>query len=140
MIGSRIILVGLLIAGGFWLMQKELAGQQIHVPYTPADSGKKMFKAYCASCHGVSGTGNGPTATTLRKRPTDLTQLAKGNHGVFPTEEVSRVIENGTIAAHGSSEMPVWGPELSRLSGHDIDIQLLRVHNLVSYIGTLQKH
>ncbi len=140
MFRSQIILVGLLIAGGFWLAQKQLASEQIHVAYTPADSGKKMFKAYCASCHGVSGTGNGPTAAMLRKRPTDLTQLAKRNHGVFPTEEVSRVIESGTIAAHGSSEMPVWGPELSRLSGHDTNIQLLRVHNLVSYIGTLQKN
>ena len=50
------------------------------------------------------------------------------------------MIESGTIAAHGSSEMPVWGPELSRLSGHDTDFQLLRVHNLVSYIGRLQKN
>ena len=99
-----------------------------------------MFKAYCASCHGVNGTGNGPVAATLKQRPTDLTQLAKRNHGVFPSEPVARVIEKGTITAHGTSEMPVWGPELSRLSSHDTEFQLLRVHNLVSYIGRLQKN
>ena len=68
MFRSRIILVGLLIAGGFWLAQKQLASGQIHVAYTPADSGKKMFKAYCASCHGVSSTGNGPIAATVKAK------------------------------------------------------------------------
>jgi mono/diheme cytochrome c family protein len=99
-----------------------------------------MFRAYCASCHGVSGTGNGPVAATLKTKPTDLTQLAKRNNGAFPSESVASVIEKGKITAHGSSEMPVWGPELSRLSSHDPEVQLLRVHNLVSYIETLQRH
>ncbi len=67
MFRSRIIVVGLLFAGGFWLALKELAGEQMHVPYTPANSGMKMFKAYCASCHGVSAIGHGLTAAMLRK-------------------------------------------------------------------------
>lgn len=137
---SRIGLICLLIAAAFWFAQKRLVGEQSCAPYTPADSGEKMFKAYCASCHGVNGTGNGPVAATLKQRPTDLTQLAKRNHGVFPSESVARVLEKGTITAHGTSEMPVWGPELSRLSSHDTEFQLLRVHNLVSYIETLQRH
>ena len=136
---SRIGLICLLITAAFWPAQKRLIGEQAHVPYTPADSGEKMFRAYCASCHGVSGKGNGPVASALRGKSADLTQLAKRHQGVFPSEWVARVIEKGTVAAHGSSEMPVWGRELSRVSNHDEQIQLLRVHNLVSYIETLQR-
>jgi mono/diheme cytochrome c family protein len=32
----------------------------IPVTKTPATSGKQMFVNYCAPCHGVDGTGQGP--------------------------------------------------------------------------------
>ena len=31
--------------------------QVVPAPYTPADSGKAMYDAYCAACHGVDGKG-----------------------------------------------------------------------------------
>ena len=31
-------------------------------PYTSAASGQEMYKAYCASCHGLDGKGAGPAA------------------------------------------------------------------------------
>jgi mono/diheme cytochrome c family protein len=48
----------------------------------PADlaSGEKTFVRYCASCHGVGGTGNGPVAPALKPPPTDLTTISKRNH------------------------------------------------------------
>ena len=46
----------------------------------------------------------------LKKRPTDLTVLAKKNNGVFPLNYVYRVIDGrDQIASHGTREMPVWG-------------------------------
>ena len=46
----------------------------------------------------------------LKKRPADLTVLAKRNNGVFPLNSVYRIIDGrDTIASHGTREMPVWG-------------------------------
>lgn len=129
---SRLSLICLLALAATRFAQPRLIVQHVQSPYTPADSGEKMFGAYCASCHGVNGRGNGPASSALKEKPADLTQLARRHNGVFPSEWVARVIEQGPIAANGSSEMPVWGPELSRLSAHDEQIRLLRVHNLVS--------
>ena len=45
--------------------------------------GKAGFEAYCISCHGPSGRGNGPVAPTLRPPPKDLTALKGGAPRVF---------------------------------------------------------
>lgn len=75
------------------------------------DLGKQEFEAKCASCHGVSGKGDGPVAAYLNKPPTDLTQLAKKNRGVLPTTRLFEVIEGSSVPSHGTREMPVWGKE-----------------------------
>jgi mono/diheme cytochrome c family protein len=73
-------------------------------------SGKLYFRQYCAQCHGMDATGNGPVAAALKKKPANLTVLAKNNGGVFPTEKVRDFIDGTkTAAAHGSREMPIWG-------------------------------
>lgn len=76
---------------------------------TRPDFGKREFEANCASCHGVGGKGNGPITDLLRKSPPDLTLLAKNNGGVFPIARLYDVIEGGSVAAHGTRDMPVWG-------------------------------
>ena len=127
------------LAAAFYGAQAQTVASPISPPYTPAESGRDMFKAYCASCHGANGVGNGPAAAGLKTRPTDLTHLARHNHGVFPSAEVTNTIERGTTTAHGSSEMPVWGPGLNRVSGHDQEVTTLRIQNLVRFIESLQK-
>jgi mono/diheme cytochrome c family protein len=73
-------------------------------------SGKLEFRQYCAQCHGMSATGNGPVSTALKKKPANLTLLTKNNGGVFPEQEVRDFIDGTkTSAAHGSREMPIWG-------------------------------
>jgi mono/diheme cytochrome c family protein len=57
------------------------------VPTSPA-SGKEMFHAYCASCHGVDGKGNGPATPALTKHPGDLSIMAKQSGGKFPAMRV----------------------------------------------------
>jgi mono/diheme cytochrome c family protein len=73
---------------------------------------KMDFVNYCASCHGVDGTGNGPLADTLKVKPTDLTVISKKNNGHFPYTMLRKTIEGtelGLARAHGPREMPVWG-------------------------------
>jgi mono/diheme cytochrome c family protein len=72
--------------------------------------GKVQYETYCATCHGVNGNGDGPTAKWLTKPPADLTQIQKRNGGRFPTKKVFDIIDGrAEVAAHGPREMPVWG-------------------------------
>jgi mono/diheme cytochrome c family protein len=113
-----------------------------HVPITSTSpsSGKEMFKAYCAVCHGTDGKGNGPAASALKTAPADLTQLSKKNGGTYPALKVTSAIRGTTdLPAHGSKEMPVWGELFWSMSrGHEGQVQQ-RVANLTQYIETLQE-
>jgi mono/diheme cytochrome c family protein len=100
--------------------------------------GRDSFEAYCASCHGPTGRGDGPVGTALKRRPADLTLLTARNARRFPREEVTRVLtgEGRTVAAHGTTEMPIWGP-LFRVFEPDARVRV-RIDNLVAHIETLQ--
>jgi mono/diheme cytochrome c family protein len=112
-----------------------------HVPITntPSNSGKEMFNSYCAVCHGKDGKGNGPAASAMKTVPTDLTALAQKSGGKYPASHVAAVIRGQALTpAHGSQDMPVWGPLFSSISqGHESQVQQ-RIANLVSYIESLQ--
>jgi mono/diheme cytochrome c family protein len=112
-----------------------------HVPITntPSNSGKEMFNSYCAVCHGTNGKGEGPAASAMKTPPADLTTLTQKNSGKYPSAHVAAVIRGqATTPAHGSQDMPVWGPLFSSISqGHEAQVQQ-RVANLVQYIDTLQ--
>ena len=108
------------------------------IQVTSAASGEEMFNTYCAVCHGKSGKGDGPAASEFKIPPANLTLLAKNKGGTFPEAYVSQVIRTGPrdAKAHGSEDMPVWG-KLFASMGDDATVKL-RIHNLTSYIETLQ--
>jgi len=103
-------------------------------------TGSTSFDLYCASCHGRGGAGDGPVASALIARPADLTQLAQRHNGTFPREQVRAFIEgtNRRPTAHGSSDMPVWGPTFRALEGSDARVRV-RLENLVAFIESLQR-
>jgi|SRR5581483_4451161 len=103
-------------------------------------SGADLFRFYCASCHGLDGKGDGPVAPSLREVPADLTRIAARRGGHFPAEELRRFIagDDRPLAAHGSREMPVWGPIFRSLEPHD-RLTDIRLENIVAYLETLQK-
>src|SRR3954462_14118837 len=81
-------------------------------------AGSATFNAYCTVCHGPSGRGDGPAAKALVKPPADLTQISKRNNGKFSDAAVKMHITGDTIvAAHGSREMPIWGPVFKGVEG-----------------------
>lgn len=103
-------------------------------------SGKELYFAYCASCHGREAKGTGPAASALRVRPPDLTRIAIMNGGRFPTQRVENVIsgDDPSLAAHGSREMPVWGPVFGQIAW-DQDLGKVRIHNLAKYLESIQE-
>lgn len=72
-------------------------------------AGRALFDQYCVSCHGKDGTGNGPAAEGLAKRPADLTRIAERNGGSFPMVRVMSVIDGYTRRNDHSSIMPELG-------------------------------
>lgn len=120
------------------LMAQQTKVQQAPAPATNAASGEEMYKSYCASCHGPRGKGDGPAASAFKTAPSDLTMLAKKNNGKFPDDKVKTVLRNGVSPAHGSAEMPVWGPVFSAVSQNSQQIVTLRISNLTDYVQSIQ--
>ena len=101
--------------------------------------GKDLFVAYCASCHGMDAMGKGPVAAVLKVEVPNLRWIEKRRGGKFPVSELEKLIlgEGDLRAAHGTREMPVWGPVFMRIE-KDQDMGLVRVRRLVDYLKTLQ--
>jgi mono/diheme cytochrome c family protein len=92
-----------------------------------------------AACHGTDGKGGGPAGGALKNAPADLSVRSKNNSGKYPAPEVTSAIRGtADLPAHGSKEMPMWGPLFWILSNrHESEVQQ-RVANLTQYIETLQ--
>jgi len=140
-LSTVILLAGLLILGfaasGFGQQAPAAKPTINRIPaaQTDAASGAEMFKSYCAACHGPAGKGDGPAAPALKTAPADLTQLSVRNRGRFPTERFGDVLRHGPVA-HGSSDMPTWGPVFNALNNPSV--ARLRIENLTTYVQGLQ--
>jgi mono/diheme cytochrome c family protein len=108
------------------------------IQMTSAASGSEMFNSYCAACHGKDAKGDGPAASSLKVPPADLTQLARKNNGKFPADHVGNELRSGVAGAHGTNDMPVWGPLFSSVSSRDDAVVQMRISNLIRYIESLQ--
>jgi mono/diheme cytochrome c family protein len=103
-------------------------------------SGKQMFRQYCAACHGDTAKGNGPARATLKVPAADLTTLSKRHGGEFPYDLVSNVLRFGPgLTAHGSSDMPTWGPIFQYMDNYNQAAVQKRIRNLCDYLVTLQE-
>jgi mono/diheme cytochrome c family protein len=136
-----VLTVAVLVGSAVLLMAQGQTPVVKHVPIKPtnAASGQEMFKSYCAVCHGEDAKGNGPAASAMKVPPIDLTTLAQKNGGKYPAMHVSSVVRGeADLPAHGSKDMPVWGPLFFRLSqGHEAEVQQ-RIANLNQYIESVQ--
>jgi hypothetical protein len=111
--------------------------EQAPIPRISPSDAAAMFTAYCTPCHGQEGRGNGPAAVALKRVPADLTTLAARNGGKFPDVKVKRYIEGlDEIAAHGTRDMPIWGPLFRSLSP---DTAALRVEALATHLKSIQQ-
>ncbi len=126
------------------LRQPEIAVESDDLADTePVALGELQYTLYCASCHGVTGKGDGPVADALKVRPTNLTLLESINEGTFPEERLTEYIDGREyVAAHGSRVMPVWGNvwhqnEVGRALSEE-EVQR-RIAELVEYIRSIQE-
>jgi mono/diheme cytochrome c family protein len=73
-------------------------------------TGAEDFESYCATCHGPTGKGDGPTAASLPTRPANLTTIAARNGGTFPMTRVMAHIWG--YAQEDGRVMPRFAPLL----------------------------
>lgn len=102
--------------------------------------GRDLFELYCASCHGRDGKGSGPVVPALKSPPPDLTTITRRNSGTFPRARVESFVTGDgdrLTPAHGSKEMPVWGPIFRGLDPND-RMNKIRMSNVVAHIESIQ--
>jgi nucleotide-binding universal stress UspA family protein/mono/diheme cytochrome c family protein len=102
--------------------------------------GGELYRTYCATCHGTTARGDGPLASSMRRKPPDLTEIARRNGGAYPTELVFRTIDGRQpIRGHGGPDMPVWGDAFERSrDGGDTERVKRMIQTLVDYLETIQ--
>jgi mono/diheme cytochrome c family protein len=109
-------------------------------PNATGTPGERLYRTYCATCHGTNGRGDGPMADQLRTAPADLTGFAARNGGVFPQERLRAIIDGRGIRAHGIEEMPVWGDAFrSAPEGLSTRDALARIDAIVTYLRSIQQ-
>lgn len=130
---TAVVVTGLSLAGVL------LAGRA-DAQSTSAATGDYLFRTYCAACHGTSAKGDGPLADSMRRRPANLTEIAKRNQGVFPSDQVFRMIDGRSpVKGHGGPDMPVWGDVFARSNdGGDPAVVEARIKALVAYLESIQ--
>ena len=120
-----------------WAAQKQ--GETTSPMRNPLE-GAEIFRHYCASCHGVDGRGHGPASVALKHGAPDLTRISQRNGGKFPFQRVKEIIEgkdSGPLA-HGSREMPVWGPIFHEVES-DMDLGEVRLDAVTKTIESMQQ-
>ncbi|MBZ5611888.1 MAG: cytochrome c [Acidobacteriia bacterium] len=137
-LAGLVLVVGIAL-GLSWADQD---GKTVQPPIrpTPVGAGDEMYLSYCASCHGRDARGAGPVVPALKRPAPDLTTLAKRNAGKFPSARVKATIRGEQmVTAHGSKDMPVWGPLFRYLGGGSRAEVNVRIDNLTRYIESLQE-
>jgi mono/diheme cytochrome c family protein len=92
-----------------------LASVSAHAQDFSSYTGAQLYKRFCSSCHGDQARGDGTVAKSFKIEVPDLTRIAHRHGGVFPEEQVRKIIDGRTtLPPHGSRAMPVWGFEFYR--------------------------
>ena len=65
---------------------------------------KQLYEQICATCHGVSGKGDGPSGQALEPKPADFATALQGKDDAYLT----KVITEGGTSVGKSPMMPAY--------------------------------
>ena len=134
-------IVLLLIVAVATAQEKVVQPKQTTTTEKNSTSGRELYLAHCAVCHGVGGKGDGPAASAFKIPPANLTTLSKNNKGKYPAQQVYFTLRFGTsVPAHGNKQMPIWYNAFHSMNGatDEDSIASLRMTNLTDYIESIQ--
>ena len=135
---TKLSVAGATIIAALLLLPVAAAAQD--EPMKQTTPGGEVFRTYCATCHGTSARGDGPLAASMKRKPANLTEIAKRNGGEFPSDVVFRTIDGRQpVRGHGGPDMPVWGDafERSREAGDQARVKSV-IQSLVDYLESIQ--
>jgi mono/diheme cytochrome c family protein len=92
-----------------------------------AAEGKKLYAAYCSSCHGDGGKGDGVAARSLPVKPADHTNGTIMNP--LTDKFLTDIIARGGSAVNKSAFMPAWGSSLDSKQISDIVAYMRSIAN-----------
>lgn len=141
MIKNVFVLLGVVgLSGTLVVAQQKPRIESRSIQQVSPANAQEMFRSYCAPCHGLTGKGDGPAASALKKAPADLTKISARNGGKFPTVQVNHYIMGvEEVAAHGNRDMPIWGNLFRSLNPGDRAVAELRGSNLTDYLKKMQQ-
>ena len=140
MIASRCLIAALCVVP---LVSVSARAQQTMEPARVAAvaAGRATFRQFCSPCHGVDARGDGPVGRLLLAKPSDLTHVAQRNHGQFPKDRITEALSVGVrmeTEAHGSDQMPIWGPVFRTIDSSPEQVAQ-RIDNLIAYLESIQE-
>ncbi len=95
-----------------------LLGAALAVPALAQEPGAVNYKAKCVMCHGADGTGNTPVGRSMKLRSLKSAEDIKESD-----EQLSKEIKSG----------------VGRMQGYAGKLTDAQIHDVVSYIRTLQR-
>lgn len=135
-IAKKLAVAGAAVIAAMLLLPAAASAQEM----TQSTPGGETFRTYCATCHGTSARGDGPLASSMRRKPANLTEIAKRNGDVFPSELVFKIIDGRQpVRGHGGPDMPAWGDAFtrSREAGAEERVKAV-IQSLVDYLESIQ--
>jgi len=103
------------------------------------ERGRALFQQHCAACHGKSGRGDGPTAATLARKPTNLTLLQQRSGAFFTAQIESAVQGTNASLAHRAPDMMLWGAMFRADARGNQAVADARLGDLVAFIASIQQ-
>jgi hypothetical protein len=107
----------------------------------PIERGRIAYENFCASCHGLDGSGNGPVAEYLTVPLNDLRLLKVDHGGTLPVDLIYETIDGrDDVRAHGTRIMPVWGNVWTEVDGTPLPQEVVdtRINELIEYLRSIQ--
>jgi len=102
-------------------------------------SSRALYLEFCATCHGLTGEGDGPLAQALTTPPPNLRRLSERYGNPLPDDQIARFIDGrADVKAHGPRDMPVWGMRFDfEAQGNQRLIKTVSAR-LVAYLRSIQ--
>ena len=104
------------------------------------ERGQHLWKLLCCLPR-TRWSRQGSGLQSAETKVPDLTRLSLRHNGAFPALHVRTVITFGAddlLPAHGSKEMPMWGPTFHEIE-FDQDLGNVRLENVTRYLESIQR-
>ncbi|MDF0642470.1 MAG: c-type cytochrome [Nitrospira sp.] len=85
--------------------------------HASVDRGTRLYKEYCAQCHGFTGKGDGPAASGLQPKPAIHANIPFEK---LPMDYLYNVINHGGAAMGKSPSMPYWNLTIGQQGVADV--------------------